>query len=71
MGHSRTKLFQTSGGRETTLAPGPQDDNKITSQTKIFCSLNIEVFQKHFFSYKTFATTNAETSRRRTVLDRT
>ena len=29
-GHGRTKLFQTLDGTETTLAPGPQNDSKIT-----------------------------------------
>jgi len=27
-GNGRTQLFQTPDGRETTLASGPQDDNK-------------------------------------------
>ena len=29
-GHDRTKFFQNSDGRETTLATGHQDDNKNT-----------------------------------------
>jgi len=49
-GHSRTKLFQTAGGKEATLARGPQEDNNNTDQANIFCCLTFEVFQKHFFS---------------------
>jgi len=48
-GHGRTKILQTSGGRETTLATGPQDDNRNTYQAIILCSLTTEVFQKHTF----------------------
>ena len=58
-----------------------QNDNKNSYVANILCSLTFKVFQKHtFFSHKTFATTIAETSRRRnglspkrrrrTVLDR-
>ena len=78
----RTKFFQNPVGRETTLVTGNhQDDNKNTYEANILCSLTFKVFQKHtFFSHKTYATTIAETSRRRygsspkrrrrTVLDR-
>jgi len=55
-GHGRIKLFQTSRGWETTLAPGLQDDNKNTYQANTF------------FSHKIFAPTIAETSRRRTSI---
>jgi len=33
--HGRTKLFQAFGGRETSVAPGPQDDNKNAYQANI------------------------------------
>ena len=65
-GHGRTKFFQNPDGRETTLATGHQDDNKNSYEAKILGSLTFKVFQKHtFFTHKTFATTIAETSRRR------
>jgi len=64
----RTKFFQNPDGRETTLLSGHQDDNKNTYEANILCSLTFKVFQKHtFFSHKTFATTIAETSRRRNL----
>ena len=65
----RRKFFQNhqDDNQNTTH----QDDNQNTHVTKILCILTFKVFQKHtFFSYKTFATNIAETSRRRTVLDR-
>jgi len=62
------KFFHIPDGRETTLATGHQDDNKNTYEANILWSLTFKVFQKHtFFSHKTFATTIAETSRRRNV----
>jgi len=65
-GHGRTKFFQNPDGRETTLATDHQDDNKNTYEANIVCSLTFKVFLKHTcFSHETFATTIAETSRRR------
>ena len=65
-GHSCTNFFQNPHGGETTLATGHQDNNKNTYEANIVCRLTFKVFQKHtFFSNKTFATTVAETSRRR------
>ena len=62
----RTKFFQNPDGRETTLVTGHQEDNKNTYVANILCSLTFKVFHKHtFFSNKTFATTIAETARRR------
>jgi len=62
------KFFHIPDGRETTLATGHQDDNKNTYEANILWSLTFKVFQKQtFFSHKTFATTIAETSRRRNV----
>ena len=44
---------------------------KTFMKQNILCSPTFKVFQKHtFFSHKTFAITMAETSRRRTVLER-
>ena len=37
-GRGRTKNFQIPGKRETTISPGPQDDNKKTYQANIFIS---------------------------------
>jgi len=48
-GNGRAKLFQTSGGRETTLLSGSQDDKKNTYQANTFCALALQVFQKHPF----------------------
>jgi len=56
----RTKFFQNPDGRETT--PSHQDDNKNAYEANILCSLIFQVFQKHIFSHKTFATTIAELS---------
>jgi len=65
-GHGRTKCFQNPDGRETTLATGHQDDNTNTYEANILCILTFKVFQKYtFFSHNTFATTIAETFRRR------
>jgi len=59
----RTKFFQNPDGRETTLATGHQDKNKNTYEANILCNPTFKVFQKHtIFSYKTLATTIAETA---------
>jgi len=58
-GHCRSKIFQTPGGRGTTLVACLQDDNKNTDQANILYSVTFEVFQNTLFSYKTFATSVA------------
>jgi len=55
-------------GNHTGTCPSGWQQN--TGQANILYSLTFEVFQKQTFSYKTCAITIAETSRRRTVLDR-
>jgi len=60
------QVLPKSWRRETTLATGHQDDNKNTYEANILCSLTFKASQQHtFFSHKTFATTIAETARRR------
>jgi len=46
--HGRTKLFQTSGGRETTLAL--RKATKTLIKLTSFVVTTTEVFQKHTFS---------------------
>jgi len=48
-GRGRTKNFQTPDKSETTISPGPNDDNKNTDQANIFINLTFEVFQKQAF----------------------
>jgi len=62
-GHGCTKFFQTSGGRETT--PALRMTTKTLIKQTSFVVKPLKYFKNTLFSYKTSATTMAETSRHR------